>query len=168
MHCLCWLSRDSSWWHSVVAVILGSAGQWDQRRILLWCEAACKGEILLGPNFLTFLGNHLFLPKKRQWQSYILWLVTSEIWDPGGCDGPWGHKEDNSFQHWRGFRNFWWCLFGLRTSAFSCFTSLRVSTFLVHYARLFVLFSANYFHNWREMLEGEEETSSPPPPLRHV
>lgn len=34
-------------------------------------------------------------------------------------------------------------------SAFSCFTSLRSEspTFLVHYARLFVLFSANYFHN---------------------
>ena len=125
MHCLCWLSRDSSWWHSVVAVILGSAGQWDQRRILLWCEAACKGETLLGPNFLTFLGNHLFLPKKRQWQSYILWLVTSEIWDPGGCDGPWGHKEDSSSQHWRGFRNFWWCLFGLRASVLPFHVSPR-------------------------------------------
>ena len=58
------------------------------------------------------------------------------------------------------------CLASELLSAFSCFSSLRVSTFLVHYARLFVLFSANYFHNWREMLEGEEETSSPP--LRHV
>ena len=110
MHCLCWLSRDSSWWHCVVAVILGSAGQSD-----VWseCDAACKGEMLLGPNFwMTIpLGKPFIFAEETP--VAIFHTLTSEIWDPGGCDGPWGHKEDNSFQHWRGFRNFWWCLFCL-------------------------------------------------------